>query len=64
MMKKAFYFTLKIIFVLEITQFLVWIFVHVGKRFDRKANVNFKIYDVTNWITINYSTYIARFLKE
>ena len=64
MMKKAFYFTLKIIFVLEIIQFLVWIFVHVGKRFDRKANVNFKIYDVTNWITINYSTYIARFLKE
>ena len=38
MMKNAFYFTLK--FFLEI----------FGKRLDKNTKVNFKIYDVTNWI--------------
>ena len=30
------------------------IFGHVGKRLDKKAKVNFKIYHVPNWETINY----------
>ena len=31
--------------------FLYCIFVYVQKRFDKKAMVNFKLYDVTGWIT-------------
>ena len=34
-----------------------------GKRLVKKAKVNFKIYDVTNWNTSNYSKHIARYLK-
>ena len=51
-MKKALYFTLKPLSVLEIFKFLVWLFGHVGKRPDKKAEINFKIYDVKNSITI------------
>ena len=29
-----------------------------------KTKLNFKIYDVTNWITNNYSAHIARYLKK
>ena len=29
-----------------------------------KNGLNFKIFDVTNWITHNYNTHAARFLKE
>ena len=44
-MKTAFYFTLKALFVLEIFQFLFWIFGNVGKRLDKTAKVIFKNYD-------------------
>ena len=64
MMKNAFYFTLKAIFILEIFKFLFWLFGHVGKRLDKKPKINSKIYDVTNWVTDSYDTYIARYLKE
>ena len=64
MMKNAFYFTLKARFVLEVFQFLFGIFVHLGKRLDKKAKVNIKIYDIKNWITNSYNTYIARYLKK
>ena len=37
---------------------------HVCKRLDKKAKVNFKIYNVANWITNNYNTHIARYLKK
>ena len=36
----------------------------LGKQFNKKAKVNFKIYDVTNWITNNYNTHIAQYLKR
>ena len=29
---------------------------HVGKRLDKKAKVNFEIYDVTNWEANDYNT--------
>ena len=32
------------------------VFGHVGKRLDKKASVNFKIYEVTIWETNNYNT--------
>ena len=51
-MKSAFYFTLKDFFVLKIFKCFSWIFGHVGKRFNYKDKVNFKIYDVATWETI------------
>ena len=47
MMKNIFPFMLKTLFVLKIFKFLYWLFGYVEKRFDKKANANFKIYDVT-----------------
>ena len=44
-------FMLKALFLLKIFKFLSC--VHVGKQLDKKAKANFKIYDVTNWITTN-----------
>ena len=43
MMKNAFYFILKALFVLKIFEFLFRIFVQVGKWLDKKVKVNFKI---------------------
>ena len=52
MMKNAFYFTLKALFVLKIFKFLPWLYGgHVEKRLDQKE-VDFKIYDVTTWLKI------------
>ena len=31
-------------------------FAHAWKQFDKKANLNFKIYDVINWEANNYNT--------
>ena len=65
MMKNAFYFMLKALFVLKIFTFLAWLFGHVGKRLDKKAKVNFKIYDVINRDANNYNnTDIAWYLKK
>ena len=36
---------------------------HVGKH-DKKTKINFKIYDITDWMTNNYNTYIAQYLKK
>ena len=48
MMKNAFYFTLKVLFVLKIFRFFVLTCGHVEKQLDQKDKVNFKICDVTN----------------
>ena len=44
-MNNAFYFMLKVLFVLEIFT-LSQLFGYAGKRLDKNAKVNFKIYDV------------------
>ena len=36
----------------------------MGKRFDKKAKINFKIYGVTTCITKNYNTNDAQYLKK
>ena len=36
----------------------------VGKQLVKKANVNFKIYEVLNWETNNYNAHIAQYLKK
>ena len=59
MMKNAFYFTPKALFVLKIFNFLSWLFGHAAKRLDKKNKVNFKFYDVTAWLTNNCNTHIA-----
>ena len=63
-MKNLFYFTLKALFVFEISTVLSLIFGFVEKRLDKKAMVNFKIYDVLDWITNYYNTHIAQCLKK
>ena len=46
MMQNTFHFMLKVLLVLEIFTFLSWIFRYVQKQLDKKAKVNFKIYNV------------------
>ena len=65
MMKNAFYFMLKALFILKIFKCSAWLFVHVEeKQLDKKDKVNFKIYDVTGWQINNYKTHIAQYLKK
>ena len=55
-MANAFYFMLKAFLVLEI----FWPFGYVEKQLDKKAAVNFKIYNLTDWATDNYNTHITQ----
>ena len=64
MMKNAFYFVLKTLFVLKIFKFLSWFAGHVEKRLDKKDKANFKIYHITTWKANNYNTHIAQYLKK
>ena len=51
MIKNAFYFTSKAIFVLNIFTFLSWLFSHAAKWLDKKDKVNFEFYGITAWLT-------------
>ena len=46
---------LKALFIFEVFTFLFWFFGYIEKRLDKKAIINFKIYDVTDWTTNNYA---------
>ena len=61
LIKNAFYFILKGLFVLKIKIFVLT-FGHIEKRLGEKAKVNFKIHDVTPWL-IN-SCNILRYRNE
>ena len=37
---------------------------HVVKMSDKKAEINFKIYDVKDWIATNYNIHIAQYRKK
>ena len=50
MMINPFNFILKALFILVIFNFLSGVFGHIEKWCDWKHKVNFKIYDVTNWL--------------
>ena len=63
-LKNAFYFTSKAVFVFKIFKFLFWLFGHVAKRFDQKGKVSFKFYDVIAWLTNNCNTHIAQYLEK
>ena len=56
MMKNSFHFTLKVLSVLKIFQFLSLLFGCVERWLDQKDN--FKIQGVTTWLTSNCSVYI------
>ena len=64
MMKNTFYFMLKTLSVLKIFTILSGFFGHVGKWLDKKAKVNFNIYEVIDWTTNNYNTHIAQDIKK
>ena len=55
---------LKALFILELFTFLSWRFGHEEKPLDKKAKVNFEIYDVTDWIKNNDNTHIAQQLRK
>ena len=52
--EKSFLFCFKSL-LLRYLDFSPHFFGNVGKQLDKKAKPNFKIYDVLNWETINYS---------
>ena len=64
MKKYAFCFMLKTFFILEIFTFLSWHFAYLEKLLDEKAEVNFKIYDITESITSNCNTQNAQYMKK
>ena len=64
MVKDAFHFMLKTLFVLEIFTFLSLLFDYVEKWLDNKVKVNSKIYDVIDWTSNNYNTHITQYLKK
>ena len=64
MMKNAFYFTSKALFVLKIFKFLSSLFGHVTKRLDMKDKVNSKFYNVTGWLANNRNTHIVQYFEK
>ena len=61
MKEMTFHFMLKALFVLKIFNFLSRCFGHAGKQLDKKAKVDCKVYDLTDWQT-KYSTHTAQYL--
>ena len=66
MIKGAFYFTSKALFGLKIFEFLPLLsgFTATWLIIDQKDKVNFKIYDVTAWLTNNYSTHLPNISRS
>ena len=64
MMKNTFCSTSKALFVLKLSIFLPWLYVHVAKWLVKNSKVNFKFYDFTAWLTNNCNTHIVQYLKK
>ena len=62
--EKCFYFMLSALYVLKMLKVLSWLFGNGGKRLDKKAEVNFKIYEVAERKTNKYKTHIVQYLKK
>ena len=56
MIKNAFYFTSKPLFVLNYLMFFLCFFGKAEKQLDQKDNVNFRIYDIATTEVNNYNT--------
>ena len=63
-MKNAFCFILNALFFLKRFKLCLEFFGHVGKLLDKKAKLNFKIYDIINWKTNSYNSHIPQSLKK
>ena len=55
--QKLFFFSRYLTFCLDF-------FGRVAKELDQKGKFNFKIYDVTGWLTNNCNTHIAQYLEK
>ena len=64
MIKNAFHLMLRALFILEIFTILSWLFGYAGKRLDKKAIVNYKIYEVADWAGNSFHKHIALYLKN
>ena len=64
MIKNAFYFMLKALFIHDIFIFLFCLFCYAEKQLDEKDKVNFKMYDVTDCTASFYNTHIVQYLKK
>ena len=64
MIKNAFNFILKALFVLKIFKFLSWISGHVENTAWLENKVNIKIYDVATRLTDKCNTHIAQYLTK
>ena len=53
------FYMLKALFVLNTLTFLFWILGYAEKQIEDQAKSNFKICDVTEWITNNCNTRIT-----
>ena len=62
--EKCFLFHVESSFLLWDIYIFVQLFGHVEKRLDKKAMVNFKIYEVIDWTTNNCNIHIAQYLKK
>ena len=65
MMKDAFYFTLKALFVLlRYLNFCPDFYGHAGKQPNKKTKVNFKIYGIKNCEANNYNLHLTPYIKK
>ena len=62
MKKNAFCFILEAVFILKINKFLHWLFGNV--ELTAWDKVNFKIHDLTTWLTTYENTDIAQHLPK
>ena len=61
LLRNAFYFTSKALFVLKLFKFLSWLFGHVAQGLDKKDKVNFQFYDAATCTHITQYTYYTKF---
>ena len=65
MIKNPFYFTLKVLFIISrYLDFCPHFYGHVGKQFDKRTMVNFKICNIKNWETNNCNIHFTQYLKK
>ena len=49
---------------LKMFKFLSSLVGHAEKRHDEEDQINFKIYEATNWLINNYNTHFAQYLTN
>ena len=64
MMKNAFYFILKALFLFKIFKFFVLTFWSCKKTGWLERKINFRIHNITTWLVNNCNTHIAHYLTK